>query len=86
MAIFYAVVNIGKAYWYANNRQKGLELTQRGVAAIEKAVAAGNFPKEEYRVPCQNLITIYEALGDTVNADLCSEKMNSLLEGGPQSH
>ena len=80
------LVNIGKAYWYANNRQKGLELTQRGVAAIEKAVAAGNFPKEEYRVPCQNLITIYEALGDTVNADLCSEKMNSLLEGGPQSH
>ena len=80
------LVNIGKAYWYADNRQKGLELTQRGVAAIEKAVAAGNFPKEEYKVPCQNLITIYEALGDTVNAVLCSEKMNSLLEGEPQSH
>ena len=80
------LVNIGKAYWCANDQQKGLELTLKGIEAIEKAVTAGNFPKEEYTVPCQNLITIYEALGDSVNADLYTEKLNSLLEGGPQSH
>ncbi len=80
------LVNIGKAYWLAGDKQKGEELTRRGVDAIEKAVTAGNFPREEYSVPCRNLITIYEALGDTVNADLYSEKLNTLLEGGAQSN
>ena len=80
------LVNIGKAYWLAGDRDKGEKLTRRGVDAIEKAVTAGNFPREEYAVPCQNLITIYEALGDSSGAGFYREKLSSLLEGGAESH
>ena len=80
------LVNIGKAYWLAGDREKGEALTRRGVDAIEKAVTAGNFPREEYAVPCQNLITIYEALGDSSGAAFYREKLSSLLEGGAESH
>ena len=80
------LVNIGKAYWLAGDRDKGEKLTRRGVDAIERAVTAGNFPREEYAVPCQNLITIYEALGDSSGAGFYREKLSSLLEGGAESH
>ncbi|MGI5832369.1 MAG: tetratricopeptide repeat protein [Thermoguttaceae bacterium] len=80
------LVNIGKAYWHANEQQRGLELTKQGVDLIETAVKARNFPKEEYTIPCQNLITIYKALGDSENAEIYTEKLNTLLEGFPQSH
>ncbi|MBO7707709.1 MAG: hypothetical protein J6S42_03420 [Thermoguttaceae bacterium] len=80
------LVNIGKAYWIAGDREKGESLTRRGVDAIEKAVTAGNFPREEFSVPCQNLITIYEALGDSAGAGFYREKLSTLLEGGAESH
>ncbi|MBO7724839.1 MAG: hypothetical protein J6S40_00065 [Thermoguttaceae bacterium] len=80
------LVNIGKAYWTAGDKEKGETLTRRGVDAIEKAVAAGNFPREEFAVPCQNLITIYEAVGNAADAGLYREKLSSLLEGGAESH
>ena len=80
------LVNIGKAYWLAGDKEKGKALTRLGVDAIEKAVTAGNFPREEYAVPCQNLITIYETVGDSASAGLYREKLSSLLEGGAQSN
>ena len=80
------LVNIGKAYWLAGDREKGKTLTRLGVDAIEKAVTAGNFPREEYAVPCQNLITIYETIGDSASAGFYREKLSSLLEGGAQSN
>lgn len=80
------LVNIGKAFWCADKKDRGLELTKRGVEAIEKAIEAGNLPKEEFSIPCQNLVSIYNALGDSVNADIYTEKMHSLLENESESN
>lgn len=77
------LVNIGKAFWTDGQRERGLEMTRRGVEAIEKTVEAGNMERSELIIPCQNLVTILTALGEADQAEIYAEKVRELTANEP---
>ena len=56
-------MNMGAAYWGAGQRDKGLELTQRGVRYMEQAVQQGILDENAVNVGYRNLAVMRRRLG-----------------------
>jgi len=61
-------VSMGVSYWETGNREKSLELTQRGVALMEQAVKQGLLEESSLTVAYNNLATMHRYLGQSESA------------------
>ena len=63
-----SLVSMGVSYWETGQRQKAVQLTERGVAMMEKAAAQGSMAKTALNVPYKNLASMHRQLGQTEKA------------------
>ena len=63
-----SLVTMGVSYWETGQRDKALDLSQRGVALMEQAAKEGTLPKSALRVPYSNLAVMNRQLGQTAKA------------------
>lgn len=68
------LVSMGVSYWEAGQAEEALEVTQEGIALIEKAVNAGILEPATLGVPYSNLATMHRQLGQTKEAESILEK------------
>lgn len=61
-------VSMGVSYWDVGQRDRALELTQRGVKLMESAVKQSLLDETALTVAYNNLATIHRALGEPENA------------------
>lgn len=61
-------VSMGVSYWETGDRDRALELTQRGVALMEQAVKQGLMEEPSLSVAYSNLATMHRYLGHSDNA------------------
>lgn len=61
-------VSMAVSYWEVGQREKALDLTNRGAALMEKAVEDGTADRSILAVPYGNLATMHQALGQQTQA------------------
>lgn len=61
-------VSMGLSFWKVGARDRGLELTEQGLAWVEKAVKDDGFPRRHLAVPYANIGLMYQALGQEEQA------------------
>lgn len=76
------LTNLGKAYWTDGDRERGLSLTERGIALIESAVAEKVFEPEELIVPLRNAELMARKLE---RADVSQKYSQRILEIDPSA-
>jgi tetratricopeptide (TPR) repeat protein len=62
-------VSMGVSYWEDGQKERAVNLTERGVSLIEVAVENGTLAKLALEVPYSNLATMHRQLGDNEQAD-----------------
>jgi tetratricopeptide (TPR) repeat protein len=62
------LVSVGVTYWETNDKQKSLEMTERGSDLIKQAVSEGVMKAPALAVPYANLASMHRALGNGVEA------------------
>lgn len=62
-------VSMGVSFWEKDDRERAVQLTQRGVELMEQAVKAGDLEGSALEVPYGNLATMARQLGKTEQAD-----------------
>ena len=67
-------VSMGVSYWEAGQRDRAVELTERGSGMIENAVKQGLAQNASLEVPLSNLATMYRQLGKTQQAEKLLEQ------------
>lgn len=70
------MVSMGVAYWQGEQKQKAVELTDKGRQLMERAVAAGQLDRQMLDVPYRNLASMHRALGQIAEAERF-ERMSS---------
>jgi tetratricopeptide (TPR) repeat protein len=61
-------VSMGVSYWEVGQRERALDLTQRGLALMEQAVRSGLADRSILAVPYGNLAVMHQALGRSAEA------------------
>lgn len=74
------LVNFGKAYWVEGDRQRGYDLTRRGIDLIDAAIAASAMDADELIVPLRNAAMMAKVLRKTDDAALYAEQAKKLTE------
>jgi tetratricopeptide (TPR) repeat protein len=67
-------VSMGVSYWEVGQRQKAIDLTQRGTGLIEKMVDSGALEASALEIPYTNLATMRRQMGQGQEADLLLQK------------
>jgi tetratricopeptide (TPR) repeat protein len=67
-------VSMGVSYWEIGQREKAIELTQRGTGLIEKMVDSGTLEASALEIPYTNLATMRRQMGQNREADLLLQK------------
>jgi tetratricopeptide (TPR) repeat protein len=67
-------VSMGVSYWEIGQREKAIELTQRGTGLIEKMVDSGALEASALEIPYTNLATMRRQMGQGHEADLLLQK------------
>jgi tetratricopeptide (TPR) repeat protein len=62
-------VSIGVSFWENGDKDRAVELTQRGVELMEKAVGEGTLQESALEIPYGNLATMARSLGKADQAD-----------------
>jgi hypothetical protein len=65
---------MGVSYWEMGQREKALQLTQRGTGLIEKMVDGGAMEASALEIPYTNLATMRRQLGQGREADALLQK------------
>jgi tetratricopeptide (TPR) repeat protein len=73
-------VSMGVSYWEIGQREKALDLTQRGTALIEKVVNSGALKPGALEIPYTNLATMRRQMGQAHEADLLLQKASKAKE------
>ena len=63
-----SLVTMGVSYWETDQREKAVELSERGLALMERAVKQGTLSKSALRLPYGNLASMHRQLGETAKA------------------
>ena len=63
------LVNIGISYWEVGQHDRGMTLTERGIALMEQAVNKGVFDPTALTVPYTNLANMHRQLGERDKAE-----------------
>lgn len=66
-------VSMAVSYWEAGQREKALDLSQRGLALMEQAVRNGTADRAVLTVPYGNLALMHQALGRNTEAQQFAE-------------
>jgi tetratricopeptide (TPR) repeat protein len=66
-------VSMAVSYWETGQRDKALQLTQRGASLMEQAVKDGTADRSILAVPYNNLATMHRALGEEGQASQWAE-------------
>ena len=66
-------VSMGVSYWEVGQREKAVELTEKGIAWMEQAVKQGTLDRSALAVPYDNLAAMHRKLGATDVADRYQE-------------
>ena len=74
------LVNFGKAYWLEGDRQKGYDLTRRGIDLIDASIAGSAMEPDELIVPLRNAAMMAKGLHNSEDAALYTEQANKLAE------
>jgi len=61
-------VSMGVSYWETDQREKAVDLTQKGVALMEQAVAQGTLSEPALAIPYGNLAAMHRELGEPETA------------------
>jgi tetratricopeptide (TPR) repeat protein len=61
-------VSMGLSFWKTGARDRGLELTEQGLAWVEQAVKEDSFPRRHLAVPYANIGIMYQAMGQEKQA------------------
>ena len=67
-------VSMGVSYWEIGQREKALDITQRGTGLIEKVVDSGALEASALEIPYTNLATMRRQMGQGHEADLLLQK------------
>jgi tetratricopeptide (TPR) repeat protein len=70
------LVSMGVSYWELGQTNRGLSLTERGIALMEQAVNKGLFEPSALTVPYTNLAQMHRQLGDHDKADHFEQMAN----------
>jgi hypothetical protein len=62
------------SYWEQENRREALRLTSQGVKLMEQALNEGTLEAHSLAIPCANLASMHEALGEYDAAKKYSER------------
>jgi tetratricopeptide (TPR) repeat protein len=62
-------VSMGVSYWEIGQQQKAIELSEKGIAWMEKAVKDGTLDRSLLTVPYNNLAAMHRKLGTTEKAE-----------------
>jgi tetratricopeptide (TPR) repeat protein len=73
-------VSMGVSYWDVGQRDKAMELTQRGVGLMESAVKQGLLDEPALTVAYNNLATIHRTLGEPENAQRFESMANHVRQ------
>ena len=60
---------MGVSYWETGQRQKAVELTQKGIKWMEQAVKQGTLDDSALSIPYNNLAKMHRQLGAADQAD-----------------
>ena len=63
-----ALVGMAVSYWQTGNRERAIELTERGAKLMSEAADAGQIARESLIVPYGNLASMHEASGNSQKA------------------
>jgi hypothetical protein len=63
------LVSIGVTFWEVGDKQKAIELTQRGSDLVKQAVDDGVMKRSALAVPYSNLAAMHRELGDRAKAE-----------------
>jgi tetratricopeptide (TPR) repeat protein len=66
-------ISMGVSYWEVGQKQKAVDLTQRGVKWMEQAVTDGSLDKSALAIPYNNLAAMHRQLGSGDLADRLQE-------------
>lgn len=66
-------VSMAVSYWETGQKERAVELTEKGIQLMEQAVKAKQLPESALSVPHANLRTMREALGRTARSDAPSQ-------------
>ncbi|MDP6442902.1 MAG: hypothetical protein QGG36_21980 [Pirellulaceae bacterium] len=61
-------VSMAVTYWQNGERQRAVELTERGARALRRSVGVGGRPEEAMAIPYSNLAAMHRALGNNNKA------------------
>ncbi len=64
-----AFISMGVSYWEVDQRQKAVELTQKGIRWMEQAVHDGKLDGSALAIPYNNLAAMHRQLGSSELAD-----------------
>ena len=64
------------------DRERGLELTEQGIALVEKAVQEDGFPRRHLEVPYRNASIMYQTLGRQEQARKMADRAAELQSKG----
>lgn len=73
-------VSMGASYWEAGNRDKGLDLTRRGLEMMRQATRRGLLGEDQLALPYGNLAAMYELLGKPEEARGYAETATRLTQ------
>jgi len=68
-----SLVSMGVSYWEADLKQKALETTSSGAKLIKTAVDRGTLARTSLVIPYNNLASMHQQLGDSVQAKTYAE-------------
>ena len=71
-------VSMGVSYWQTGNKEKAVEVTQRGAAMLETLVREGEAEASRLSVPYANLAAMHGDLGNKEQADLFAHKTKTV--------
>ncbi len=72
------LVSMGVSYWQTGDKSRALELTKTGVGLVETAVQGGVLEKKTLAVPYGNLASMYDQMGEAINAAKYNELAKSV--------
>jgi tetratricopeptide (TPR) repeat protein len=75
-------VSMGVSYWESGQRDRAVELTQRGVELMEQAVEKGSLAPSALAIPYNNLASMHRQLGHNDTAS----RLEEMAEKSSNSH
>ena len=75
-----SLVSMGVSYWQIGQREKAVELTEKGIRWMEQAVRQGSLDRSTLSVPYENLAAMHRKLGNDEKAERLQQLAGRIKE------